>query len=129
MNISCTLPAIEAEIALGNYGASSVANFPSIVIRREPGIGSHAVTSIANDRKILMTPQNEPLAKRLTRIYFEDGLNEALNEAQHGTKGWKVTNFIVKWTKFLFEKSQQLDTFLRPRYDESKLIDEFSQAR
>lgn len=72
---------------------------------------------------------NEPLTKRLTRIYFEDGLGEALADAEAKTAGYPAIRFIVQVTRYLFEKSKQLNDLVWPSYQDTNLIEEYSQTR
>lgn len=76
-----------------------------------------------------MTPVNEPLTKRLTRIYFEDGLGEALADAEENSGAYPAIQFIVKSTRYLFEKTKQLNALVWPSYQNTNLIEEYSQTR
>lgn len=76
-----------------------------------------------------MAPVNEPLTKRLTRIYFEDGLRDALADAEEKTAAYPVMRFIVQSIRFLFEKSKQLNALVWPNYQDTNLIEEYSQTR
>lgn len=76
-----------------------------------------------------MAPVNEPLTKRLTRIYFEDGLSEALAEAEAKAVAYPAVRFIVQTTRFLFEKTKQLNALVWPNYQDTNLIEEYSQTR
>lgn len=76
-----------------------------------------------------MAPVNEPLTKRLTRIYFEDGLGEALADAEEKTAAYPAIRIFVQVTRYLFEKSKQLNALVRPSYQDTNLIEEYSQTR
>lgn len=108
-----------------------MSTYPSITVKREIAIGAGNVPSLmlGHDRKILMAPVNEPLTKRLTRIYFEDGLSEALAEAEEKTANYPMLRFIVQSTRYLFEKTKQLNMLLWPNYQDTNLIEEYSQTR
>lgn len=150
MNISCTLPMIEAEEAYGNPRSAVIVSFsvpfsgsdefltheiqisayPAIRIKRETGIGVPiAPTALASDRKILMAPANETLFKRLTRIYFEEGLDEVIEEIETRAADSPRRQFILKCVKFVLEKSKQVNSLMNPRNQDSRLIEQFSQTR
>lgn len=77
-----------------------------------------------------MTPQNEPLPKRLARICYENGPIEALNEAEQKTKGQKI-NYILRSVCYGLDKLKQFNNFLWPYMDSQDLknLSEFSQTR
>lgn len=108
-----------------------LASYPTIYIRRELIGTSQAIPTRFNlDRPILMTPQNEPLPKRLARICFENGPVEALNEAEQKTKGHNI-NYIFRGLNFGLEKLKQINHFLWPYLDTEDLknLSEYSQTR
>lgn len=76
-----------------------------------------------------MAPVNEPLTKRLTRIYFEDGLGEALADAEQNTTAYPTVQLIVRATRYAFERTKQLNAFIWPNYQNINLIEEYSQTR
>lgn len=88
-----------------------------------------APTTLASDRKILMAPVNESLIKRLTRIYFEEGLDEVLEEIETRTANSPKQQFALKCAKYIVERSKQLNSFINPRNEGTRLIEEFSQTR
>lgn len=77
-----------------------------------------------------MVPQNEPLAKRLARIYFEEGLAEALSEADQKTKGRGI-NYLFRGLCFGLEKFKQFNKLIWPYTDNQDLknLIEYSQTR
>lgn len=70
---------------------------------------THAPSKLYLDRQILITPENEPMAKRLARIFFEDGPIAAIQEAEEKTHGQKnqlfVSRFVVR-----FDQSQAIQS-------------------
>lgn len=88
-------------------------------------------TKYGVDHKILMTPANETLPKRLTRIYFEEGINEVLKDADERTVQYPIVNTIVKCLRFLTDKARQMNTLIWPYLHdrELNLIANYSQTR
>lgn len=109
-----------------------LAAYPPIYIRREGLIGStHAIpTKFHLDRPILMTPINEPLAKRLTRICFEEGPIDALREAEEKTHGQKI-NYLLRGLCFALTKVKQFNQLIWPYTDNQNvdILNEYSQTR
>lgn len=106
--------------------------YPTIFIKQEGIIGlSQTVSTKSNlDRPILMTPQNEPLAKRLARICFEEGPIEALSEAEAKTRGQNI-NHVFRGLNYFLAKVKQFNHLLWPYTDNHDLknLSEFSQTR
>lgn len=106
--------------------------YPPIHIKREGLIGStHAIPSrFMLDRPILITPQNEPLAKRLARILFEDGPIDALREAEQKTQGQKI-NYVFRGLFFAMTKLKQFNHMIWPYADNQNvdILSEYSQTR
>lgn len=77
-----------------------------------------------------MVPQNEPLPKRLVRIYFENGLSDALSEAEQHTKGRNI-NYLFRGLCFGLTKFKQLNKLIWPYTDSQDLknLIEYSQTR
>lgn len=109
-----------------------LASYPEIYIRREGLIGAtHAIPSrFQLDRPILITPRNEPLAKRLARIFFEEGPIDALREAEQKTQGQKI-NYLLRGLLIGFTKVKQFNSLLWPYTDNQDLdiLSEYSQTR
>lgn len=76
-----------------------------------------------------MTPTNETLFKRLSRIYFEEGLEELLAEIEARTLNSPRQQFILKCVKYFVDRSKQLNSFINPRNEGTRLIEEFAQTR
>lgn len=109
-----------------------LASYPEIYIRREGLIGStHAIPSRFHpDRPILITPQNEPLAKRLARIFFEEGPIDALREAEQKTQGQKI-NYVLRGLLIALTKFKQFNRLIWPYTDNQNLdiLSVYSQTR
>lgn len=109
-----------------------MASYPEIYIRREGLIGTtHAIPSKFHlDRKILITPQNEPLAKRLARIFLEEGPIDALREAEHKTQGQKI-NYLFRGLLIALNKAKQFNGLIWPYADNQDLdiLSVYSQTR
>lgn len=102
------------------------------MIRQEGLIGaSQPFPSKSNlDRPILMMPQNETLAKRLTRIYHEEGTIEVLREAERHTQGQPI-NHMFRGLYFGLTKLKQINHFLWPYTNNQNVqnLGDFSQTR
>lgn len=109
-----------------------MAAYPPIYIKREGLIGSsHAVPSkFQIDRPILIAPQNEPLAKRLARICFEEGPINALHEAEEKTHGQKI-NYLFRGLCFVMTKAKQFNQLIWPYANNQNMniLTEYSQTR
>lgn len=108
------------------------AAYPPIYIKREGLMGAtHAIPSkFMLDRPILITPQNEPLAKRLARILFEEGPIEALREAEQKTQDQKI-NYVFRGLSFALTKLKQFNHMIWPYADNQNInvLNEYSQTR
>lgn len=84
-----------------------------------------------DNRRILMMPTNEPVIKRLTRTFFEDGILEALNEAQNIQGAHPIMSSIAGYLKRAFEVTSQLNTFFWPYLKEQGAVSiaKFSETR
>lgn len=82
------------------------------------------------DRQILITPRNEPLAKRLARICFEEGPIDALREAEEKTHGQKI-NYLFRGLSFILTKAKQFNQLIWPYTDNQNIniLTEYSQTR
>lgn len=82
------------------------------------------------DRPILITPQNEPLPKRLARILFEEGPINALQEAEQKTHGQKI-NYLFKGLCYGLNKVKQFNHMIWPYTDNQNIdiLSEYSQTR
>lgn len=78
-----------------------------------------------------MTPRNEPLTKRLTRIYFEDGLSEALSEAEEKSVDYPIIRSCLSFARCLLKTTDEFHSIIWPRLNdrELSLIENYSQAR
>lgn len=94
------------------------------------GAGQMYASKSNLDRPILMMPQNESLAKRLTRIYHEEGTIEALREAEQRTQGQPI-NHILRALCIGLTKLKQVNHFLWPYRNNQNLqsLGDFSQTR
>lgn len=61
-----------------------------------------------------MVPANEPLSKRLTRTFFEDGFNEALAEAQNASDNHPLVGSFARYLTRLFDVTSKLNTIIWP---------------
>lgn len=107
-------------------------SYPQIYIKREGLVSSaHAPSKHYFDRPILIAPANEPLAKQLARICFEDGPIAALQEAEEKTHGQKI-NYLFRGLCFISTKAKQLNRLIWP-YDgtdnDIDILNEYSQTR
>lgn len=77
-----------------------------------------------------MMPQNESLAKRLTRIYHEEGTIEALKQAELHTQGQPI-NHILRGLYFGLTKLKEVNRFLWPYTNNQNVqsLGDFSQTR
>lgn len=93
---------------------------------------TYAPSKLYLDRQhdVLITPQNEPIAKRLARICFEEGPIAALQEAEEKTHGQKV-NYLFRSLWFILTKAKQFNQLIWPYIDNQNLdiLNEFSQTR
>lgn len=91
---------------------------------------THAPSKLYLDRQILIAPQNEPVAKRLARILFEDGPIAALREAEEKTHGQKI-NYLLRGLWFALTKAKQFNQLIWPYVDNQNMdiLSEFSQTR
>ncbi|XP_031625036.1 aladin [Contarinia nasturtii] len=135
-HFSCTLPLIEGEIINNDFNRSTtkLATYPDIYIRREGLIGStHSIPFGSRynlDRAILITPQNEPLPKRLARIFFEEGPTEALREAELQTQDQPI-NYLFRGLNFALCKLKHLNQIFWPYRNNENVnnLSEFVQTR
>lgn len=101
-------------------------------MKREGLIGTtHAIPSkFMLDRPILITPQNEPLAKRLARIFLEEGPIDALREAEQKTQGQKI-NYVFRGLCFALTKLKEFNHMIWPYSDNQNIdiLNEYSQTR
>lgn len=91
---------------------------------------THAPSKLYLDRQILITPENEPMAKRLARIFFEDGPIAAIQEAEEKTHGQKI-NYLFRGLWFVLTKAKQFNQLIWPYIDNQNMdiLNEFSQTR
>lgn len=92
---------------------------------------THAIHSkFMLERPILITPQNEPLAKRLARIFFEEGPIDALREAEQKTQGQKI-NYIFRGLCFALTKLKEINHLVWPYTDNQNIdvLSVYSQTR
>lgn len=108
---------------------NQVSAYPPIKIKRETGIGVPIAPTTSSDRRILITPTNESLFKRLTRIYCEEGLNEVIDDIESRITNSPIQQFILKYFKYAFEGSKHLNSLINPRNESNRLIGEFAQTR
>lgn len=93
-------------------------------------VGSaHAPSKLYSDRAVLIAPQNEPIAKRLARICFEDGPIAALQEAEEKTHGQKI-NYLFRSLCFVLTKAKQFNQLIWPYIDNQNIdiLNEYSQT-
>lgn len=78
----------------------------------------------------MITPQNEPLPKRLARILFEEGPISALHEAEQKTHGQKI-NYLFKGLCYSLNKVKQFNHMIWPYTDNQNMdiLSEYSQTR
>lgn len=113
---------------------TQLATYPEIYIRREGLIGSmHSIpfgSKYNLDRAILITPQNESLAKRLARIFFEDGPVEALREAELQTQDQPI-NHLFRGLNYALDKFRQFNQVFWPYKNNQNFdnLSEFVQTR
>lgn len=69
-----------------------------------------------------MMPTNEPLIKRLTRTFFEEGFIEALNEAQNNAEAHPVISSIAQNLKRAAQATSRLNTFFWPYLKEQGIV-------
>lgn len=109
-----------------------LAAYPPIYLKREGLIGStHTLPSkFQFDRPFIIAPQNEPLAKRLARICFEEGPLNALREAKEKTHGQKI-NYLFHGLSFVMTKAKQFNQLIWPYADNQNIniLTEYSQTR
>lgn len=91
---------------------------------------THAPSKLYLDRQILITPENEPMAKRLARIFFEDGPIAAIQEAEEKTHGQKI-NYLFRGLWLVLTKAKQFNQLIWPYIDNQNMdiLNEFSQTR
>lgn len=106
-----------------------LSNYPPICVRADGG-GQLFQSKSNLDRPILMMPQNESLAKRLTRIYHEEGTIEALKQAELHTQGQPI-NHILRGLYFGLTKLKEVNRFLWPYTNNQNVqsLGDFSQTR
>lgn len=107
--------------------------YPEIFIKEETIFGALNYKSSSKwklDQPILMTPQNEPLVKRLVRVCFEEGPIDALSEAEEKTRGQNI-NYIFRSLCYSLSKIKQFNHFLWPYTDNQDLknLSKYSQTR
>lgn len=94
-------------------------------------VGStHAPSKLYSVRQVWTVSNNEPLAKRLTRIFYESGPIAALQEAEEKTHGQKI-NYLFRSLCFILTKAKQFNQLIWPYIDNQNIdiLNEFSQTR
>lgn len=78
----------------------------------------------------MITPQNEPFAKRLARIFFEEGPIDALREAEQKTQGQRI-NYLFRGLLVALKNAKQFNGLIWPYADIQNLdiLSEYSQTR
>lgn len=109
-----------------------MSSYPEIQISRD--LFHHASSNLfRDDRRTVLVPVNESMIKRITRLYFEDGLTEALNEAINPTNSSQqpIVSTIAKCALRILEMGQRVQLIFRPHYKDQSVesIGKFSQAR
>lgn len=86
-----------------------------------------------DDRRSLMIPVNEPLIKRITRTFFEEGLMEALEEAAspQSSSISPVTSSVAKYALRLLLLLRKLRRTVHPHLREEGIesIAKYSETR
>lgn len=109
-----------------------LASYPEILINRE--ILHHiptATTSSEDYRKILITPTNEILPKRLIRTFLEDGFWEMLNEAEKVADQNRTVGYLAHYLKRFISATARFNHLLWPYATErgANTITKYIQTR